>query len=251
MKSFRKAAISNVIWAAALVVAAVAVWYIAALCADSSLIVPRPHEVFALTFRLLGSGSTWIALLATAARGVAAFALSVAFAMALGLLCGSFGKCAGAVNAVVTFLRALPTVSIILLLLLLLRSTLVPVAVAFLVVFPIVYSAFRREFERNGDLFDICRVYRVGKRKLARYVLLPLMLGELPDQCRDNLPLAIKVVVAGEVLALPLSGIGREMYRAKVNLMTANVVALTLLTLALCFAISGAFSLCKRRRNVK
>ena len=56
-------------------------------------------------------------------------------------------------------------------------------------------------------------------------------------------------MVAGEVLALPLYGIGRQMYVAKVNLYTANVVALTILVLIVCFAISYLSSIFERRKK--
>lgn len=243
-----KILLKNLIQVLILVVAVILLWYVAAFVADSELILPQPHAVLKLTFELLGEGQTYVALLFTVLRALASFALSLAVAILLSLCVGLYAKSRFYVDAVVSFLRSVPTISIILITLILFNSSLVPIVVAFLVAFPIVYSVCAREFDKNGKLLDVCKVYGVSPAKKVRYALLPLIAQELPTQCKDTLPLCIKVVVAGEVLALPLKGIGRQMYVGKVNLETASVLALTLLTLVVCFAISGAVSLWQRKK---
>lgn len=229
-----------------LVIAALLVWYAAALITDSELIVPQPHDVLKLTFELLGKGQTYLALLSTLLRAVIAFVISVAVALLLAICVGVWSKCKFYVEVVVGFLRALPTIAIILVTLILFNSSIVPVVVAFLVGFPIVYSVFANQLNRNAKLLDVCKVYNVTPTKKIQNVLFPLFCEELPSQCSDTLPLCIKVVVAGEVLSLPLQGIGKQMYVGKVNLDTANVIALTVLTLVVCFVISGIVALCSR-----
>lgn len=248
MKQTTKKLLINILQIAALIIVALLLWYIVALATDSDLIIPNPWSVIKLTFTLLAKGATYLALLYTLLRATIAFVVSVGVAVLLSLLVGVFPKCEFVVNAIVTVLRALPTIAIILVTLIVFNSTITPVVVAFLVAFPVAYSVFQREFARNAKLLDMCKVYDVTPAKQVRFVLFPLIRDELLDIIRDELPLCIKVVVAGEVLALPLSGIGRQMYVAKVNLDTANVVALTILTLIVCFAISGIVALCKRKK---
>ena len=252
MKQRTKKLLINLAQIVALILIALLLWYIVALATDSDLIVPDPWSVLKLTFSLLGVGQTYLALLSTLLRGVIAFAVSVVFATLLCMLVVVWRKCTFCVNAVVTFLRALPTIAIILITLILFKSTSVPVIVAFLVVFPVIYSGLRRELEHNDKLLDVCAVYDVTPAKKIKFVLLPIVRDELLTNVADQLPLCIKVVVAGEVLALPLSGIGKQMYVGKVNLDTAKVVALTLLTLIVCFVISGiATAFSKRNWNRK
>lgn len=248
MKPKTKKIITNLTQIAVLIVAVLLLWYIVALATDSDLIIPDPWSVIKLTVTLLGKGATYLALLNTLLRAIIAFAVSVGVALLLSLLVGVFPKSEFVVDAIVTVLRALPTIAIILVTLILFNSTVTPVVVAFLVAFPVAYSVFQREFVRNEKLLQMCKVYDVTPSKKVKYVLFPLIRDELLSVVRDELPLCIKVVVAGEVLALPLSGIGSQMYVAKVNLDTANVVALTLLTLIVCFAISGIIALCQRKK---
>lgn len=248
MKSTTKKLITNIVQIVALIIVALLLWYAVSLITDSDLIIPNPWRVIKLTFSLLAKSATYLALLNTLLRALIAFVLSVGFAVALSLLVGVCPKCNTVVDAIVTVLRALPTIAIILVTLIVFNSNVTPVVVAFLVAFPVAYSVFQRELERNAKLLQACKVYDVSANKKVKYVLLPIVRDELLTVVRDELPLCIKVVVAGEVLALPLSGIGRQMYVAKVNLDTANVVALTILTLIVCFVISGVVTLCQRKK---
>ena len=248
MRQTTKRLLINIVQIAALVSIALLLWYVAARLTHSELIVPEPKNVIKLTFSLLGEGSTYLALLSTLLRAVIAFVLSAVIAILLGMLTVVWNKSSFCVNAVVTFLRALPTIAIILVTLIAFKSRSVPVIVAFLVVFPIIYSVLRRELEHNSKLLDVCAVFDVTPAKKIKFVLLPIVRDELLSVVRDELPLCIKVVVAGEVLALPLSGIGKQMYIGKIELDTAKVIALTVLTLVVCFAISGIVALCQRKK---
>ncbi|MCH5156663.1 MAG: hypothetical protein J1G02_02160 [Clostridiales bacterium] len=239
--------INNLIQVVVLVAVAILLWYVTALIFDSELIVPEPWTVIKLTCELLGRGATYLALLVTLARAICAFAVSACVAILLSLLVNLYPKCGFVVDCVVTFLRALPTIAIILVTLIVFNSSIVPMVVAFLVTFPIVYSVLQRAFTYNGKLLDVCKVYDVKASKKIKYMFAPIVRDELLTIVREQLPLCIKVVVAGEVLALPLRGIGRQMYIGKVNLDTANVVALTLLTLVVCFVISGVIALCQKK----
>ena len=235
MNKTAKKILTNVALIAGLTAAALLVWYVAAVIYGNELILPDPWAVIKLAFGLLGDGATWFSLLFTLARSLAAFLLSAVIAF-----------CA---DAVVTFLRALPTISVILLSMVLLRSSAVPVAVAVLVAFPVAYGTFVRRYDHNKALFDVCKTYDVSACGKVKYFLLPLIRGELLSVAEEELPLCVKVVIAGEVLALPLSSLGRDMYVAKVNLDTARVLALTVIALVVCFVISGVLGLVRRRVN--
>ena len=223
-------------------------WWTFAAIADSELVLPNPWEVIKLTAQLLGRGSTYLAVVLTLVRASIAFGASMAVALSLSLLVGTSNGSAQIVNGAVTFIRALPTIAVILVTMVIFSSSAVPAVVAFLVGFPIVYSAFQREISSESKLLDVCKVYGVTNGKKVKHVLLPLMGRAVLPQCRDTLPMCVKIVIAGEVLALPKLGLGRDMYVAKVNLQTANVLALTLLTLAVCYIITAICSIIGRRK---
>ena len=246
MSSTTKKFLLNLAYVVGVIAAILSIWYVTSAIVSSELIAPNPWAVIALTFTMLGKGSTYLALLLTLLRAFIAFAVSMFVALGLTLLVGVFPSSKPVVDKVVTIFRAVPTMSIILVTLILFTSTIVPAVVAFLVAFPIAYSAFNREIY-SESLTDMCAVYNVSRANKTRYVLLPQISKAVIPQIKDTLPLCIKVVIAGEALALPRNGIGQQMYIAKVNLDTANVLALTVLTLAVCFIIQGAVALCNKK----
>ena len=246
MKQVSKKLLFNLIQAVVLFAVAVALWYAAAAIVNSELVLPEPHEVLIITFSLLGKGSTYLALLYTLLRAMVAFVFSLGFATALWILVGCYPKTKFVVGATVTFLRALPTIAVILITLILFNSFITPIIVACLVVFPVIFGALDRTLNYNAKLMDLCKVYHVKPWKKVKLVLFPLIAEELSSIVKENLPLCIKIVIAGEVLALPLKGIGRQMYVGKVNLDTASVVALTILTLVVCFVVNGIVTLIER-----
>lgn len=247
MNSTVKKILKNSLYALVIIAAILLIWYVVSLIVGKELVAPTPWTVLTLTFSLLGKGSTYLALLITLLRSFAAFAVSMAVALVLSLITGIFPACKTVIDKAVTIFRALPTMSIILITLIMFSSAIVPVIVAFLVAFPIIYSAFTREIYSDTKLFEACAVYDVSRRNKTRYVLLPHIGSAVVPQIKDTLPLCIKVVIAGEALSLPRLGLGRDIYIAKVNIDTANVLALTILALAVCFIIQGAVALCGKK----
>lgn len=237
----------NCLYASGVISAILLIWYVTSLTVDSELLAPSPWDVIGLTFSMLGKSSTYLALLSTLLRSVIAFAVSITVALVLSLIIGAFPSAKPAVDKIVTIFRAVPTMSIILITLVLVSSTVVPAIVAFLVAFPVSYSAFTREVYADNKLNDMCVVFNVSRLNKMRYILLPQISRAVVPQIKDTLPLCLKVVIAGEALALPRLGIGQQMYVAKVNLDTASVLAITLLALAACFIIQGVVALCEKK----
>lgn len=247
MNSTTKKFLVNLAYALGVIAAILLIWYLMSLAVDSELLAPNPWNVIALTFVMLGKWSTYLALLSTILRSLIAFVVSMAVALGLSLLVGVFPSSKNIVDKVVTIFRAVPTMSIILITLVLSSSTVVPAIVAFLVAFPVTYSAFTREICTESNLNNMCAVYQVSKANKTRYVLLPQISRAVIPQIKDTLPLCLKVVIAGEALSLPRNGLGQQMYVAKVNLDTASVLALTALALAVCFIIQGVVTLCEKK----
>ena len=247
-KTLKKLLIPTAQIAVAIVVVLL-LWWMFSAVANSDLVLPNPWAVLKLTAQLLGKGATYLSLLLTLLRALIAFVASMAVALALTLLTNVFNCCAPFVNGFVTFTRAIPTIAFILVTMIMFSSSfVVPIVVAFLVGFPVIYSAFQREICAEPKLLDVCKVYGVRNDKKVKYVLLPLVKRAILPQCKDTFPLCVKVVIAGEVLALPKLGLGRDMYVAKVNLETASVLALTLLALIVCYVVTGACALIGRRK---
>lgn len=231
----------------AFVVVVLLLWWAFAAIAQNDLIFPQPWEVFKITFQLLGEGKIWKDLGVTLLRALVAFVVSSAVAIVLAMLSAICKSTKPFLDATVTVLSAVPTAAITLLLMILFSSKTVPIVVAFLVVFPVLYGAFQCEIFGDEQLLDVCEVYRVSTKNKVRFVFLPQIFATFRAQCRNTVALCVKVVVSGEILALPRLGLGRDVYAAKVNIETAKVLALTLLVLAVCGIFSAVLALVQRK----
>lgn len=222
-------------------------WWAFAAIAQNELVLPQPWQVLKITFQLLGDGQIWLDLAVTLAGALVALVVSVLFALVLALFSATCKEAKPFVDAVVSILSTVPTAAIILILMIVFSSKAVPIVVAFLVVFPVLYASFQREIFGDSQLLDVCKVYNVSLKKQVRFVFLPQILRTFWAQCRSTVSLCVKVVISGEILALPRLGLGRDIYAAKVNLETAQVLALTLLALVVCGIISAALAFAQRK----
>ena len=240
----KKKWLDNLIFVAAMAAALVALWSLAALAVGNNFVLPNVSDVCRELGILLAEPSFYASVGVTVGRALVAFALSLVVALALALLAHLY-PVKRPIDAIVTLLRALPTMSIIFLCIVLFPSRVIGMVVTFLVAFPVMYAAFDSALAELRPLDDMCAVFDVGRLDKVRYVYLPYLPEHTYTQCRSTVALAVKVCIAGEALALPRSGIGVEMYVARVNLDTAALLAWTIAALVCCYVIDGLFALGK------
>lgn len=240
----KKKWLDNLIFVAAMAAALVALWSLAALAVGNNFVLPNVSDVCGELGILLAEPSFYANVGVTVGRALFAFALSLVVALALALLAHLY-PVKRPIDAIVTLLRALPTMSIIFLCIVLFPSRVIGIVVTFLVAFPVMYAAFDSALAELRPLDDMCAVFDVGRLDKVRYVYLPYLPEHTYTQCRSTVALAVKVCIAGEALALPRSGIGVEMYVAKVNLDMAALLAWTVAALVCCYLMDGLFALGK------
>lgn len=238
----KKRWLDNLIFVVAFAAAFVLLWTIAALAVGNPFVLPNVSDVCRELSLLLTSVTFYASAGLTVLRALTAFALSLAVALALAL-CANLYPVKRPLSAVVTLLRALPTMSIIFLCIVVFPSRAISYIVTFLVAFPVMYAAFDGTLVEQKPLADMCKVFGVRRIDKVRFVYLPSLAPQVLLQCRSTVALAVKVCIAGEALALPARGMGVEMYVAKVNLDTANLLAWTIVALVCCYVLDGLFAL--------
>ncbi len=216
-----------------------AIWLIASLVVNNAFLLPSPYLVVKELGALLDKGAFYSAVFSTLWRAVVAFVISMAVAFVLAVAVNLFNV-RKPLSAVVTLMRAMPTISIIFLCLVVFHSNTISIIVASLVAFPVIYEAFDSAINNGQQLTDMCNVFSVGKVARIRYVFLPLLTKPIYQQSRATLPLCVKIAIAGEALALPFQGIGREMFIAKNAYDMAQLFAWTIVALVVCYLLEGA-----------
>ncbi len=211
----------------------IAVWAIAAKAGDNEFVLPSPLSAFKKAVALLGEKSTYVAFGNTILRALVAWLVSVAGAVVLAAASAAFRPLGKLLSPLVSVVRALPTMSVVLLLLVWTNARVAPVVVAVLVVLPTAYSAIASAISSvDGNLVEACKAYDVPRKRVLTQIYLPLVARAARLPISSSLSLTLKLTVAAEVLASTARSLGGLMQTSKLYYETAALMALTVLTVA-------------------
>ena len=214
------------------------IWFAVAVRIDSELIIPTPSLVLKNVFMAFFEASVWRAVFGTLGRVAVSFLISFAVALLFAIAANRFKYLEKAFYPLVAAMRATPTMSVILLCLIWLKPSKSPVAVSFIVVFPMLYSAILNALKnRNKSIEEMAKSYGVGRVKIFFGITVREVIDGLFSDFITILAFNVKLTVAGESLANTRQSIGREMSVANVNFETARLLALTVIAILLSIII--------------
>jgi ABC-type nitrate/sulfonate/bicarbonate transport system, permease component len=239
------------LWAGILGVALLLLaWEALALAMGKELVLPSPLSVFREALALYPTPSFLAALLATFLRGLAAFGLSAAIGIAVGLAAGLKPLFAAAIAPALTVIRATPVLALALVALLWFPSGFVPIFTAFLMAFPVmVTSAAQGAQAPDRRLLEMAALFRVPPRRVFLSLRLPAAAPHLLSGAKSSLGISWKVVVAGEILSQPARALGTGMQESRLMLESASVFAWALAAIVLCGLTEWAFEWAARRAS--
>lgn len=219
----------------------IAVWAIAAKAGDNEFILPSPLSTLGKTGEILTDKTVYVAFGNTLLRTLEAWAISLVVAAALAVAGKFFPPIGRFLSPLVSVVRALPTMSVVLLLVIWTNARTAPVVVAILVVMPTFYAALRAAIDSVDPLLlETCRVYGVPKRRIFAQVYLPCVIRATALPISSSLSLTLKLMVAAEVLASTARSLGGLMQMSRIYYETAELMALTVLTIVVALALETA-----------
>lgn len=215
-----------------------AVWQLASMAVGKDLILPGPFSVLKALWQLVRQGDFWLSILLTMIRIMLGYALGVASGCILALACCSSKVLDSLLSPIVRMVRATPVASFIILAMLWMSKGGVPVLMSALIVAPVVWGNLMESYaSRDKGLDEMAQVYRLGRWKRFRFILVPALLPSLRAACLTGLGFAWKSGIAAEVLSQPKTAIGSNIYYSKVYLETPELFAWTASVIALSFAL--------------
>lgn len=221
----------NLIYPLAVTAAILLLWAIAAKAIGSEFIMPSVLSTIKRLFALFGSGRFWRAFLGTFLKSLLSFVFSFIFALVFAVAANISLHAKKILSPVMAIVRALPTMAIILLLVIWTNALIAPMVVAVIVVLPTLYTQFYSEISGiDRRLIDMSRVYRVPKKRMLLKLYIPSVLPAVVLAAGAAFSLNLKLMVAAEVLAQTVNSIGGMMQTAKVYFETAELMALTIVT---------------------
>ena len=179
-------------------------------------IIPSPARTLQIIGEEMQKDSFFRAVFSTLERAFISFFVSFTAASVLAIS-AHYKKFIGyLLNPFIVLCRAMPTMALILILLLTVGSSMLPIVVAFLVVFPLCYENMRAAIsETDSRLIMMARVFKVPKLRQITGIYIPAMMPFAFSSIVAGFGLNIKVVISAEVMGLPAMSIGHLILSAQ------------------------------------
>jgi len=213
--NMKKSLLKNLLFSAIGFVVILLIWQICAKVYNKPLILPGVGSTIKQFALLFTTKQFYVDTLLTFLRSIAAFTLAFALAFVLATAAVTSNKLYHALKPAVSILATTPIMAVLLLLLVFVKSMFLPIVVAFLMTFPVLYTAIYTQFSSAEQKFgNMCKVYKVGFFNKLFSVWLPSSLNALLNCCKTTLSMSVKVTISGEVLAYTANSLGNAMQEA-------------------------------------
>lgn len=245
-----KGTVSAIFW--------IGIWWILSLFIGKSVLLPTPLQTVSALFSLAKTGEFWLSCLMTLLRICIGFLLGVSAGTVLGAVTYKSETAEILLKPLQNVIKSTPVASFIIISLFWLGKNQVPSFISFLIVCPIVWSSVNSALlSCDKGLLESADIFGLPLAKRIKYIYIPSIKKEYMASLETSLGMAWKSGVAAEVLALPGSSMGKELYDAKVYLESDTMFAWTLAIIVISFALEiwlkklVTVLLSSKRRTVK
>lgn len=220
----------------------VAVWGIASLLIGEEILLPSPWAVLKRFVTIVLEDGFLGTVFFTLWRIILGFMLSSLAAVLSAALAYKLPAVRILLAPLVKIVRAVPVASIIILVLVWVKSRNLSVVISFLMVFPIVYTNVLEGLDATDPLLlEAAECYHMKSLKRIRYIYLPSLVPYFTSAVSIALGLAWKSGIAAEVIGLPMNSIGEALYLSKIYLMMPDLFAWTVVIVILAFVFEKVF----------
>ena len=221
------------------------VWVIAYFSIGNELLVPSLGDSLKGMGELLIDEGFWTGLFRSFLRALFAFGVSLIFALFLAIVSYVLPSFANFIAPVVSAFRSLPVLAVLLILLSFLGAGKAPVAVAFLSLFPMLYTAILSALKGlDKQILEISRVHGAGIATRVFKLCLPLTSPHILRESGAALSFSLKLVVSAEVLANTAKSLGGMMQEAKIYGEIPQLFALVVVTFLWGLLVEWIVSIC-------
>jgi len=145
-------------------------------------------------------------------------------------------------------IRTVPVVCFILLMLLWVNATWLSAIISALMVLPVAWTNTIEALDSlDAGAVEVARVFRLGPARRLFRLYLPAIAPQLLATAAVGLGLAWKSGITAEVLALPVLGMGSNIYHAKIALEAADIFVWAIVIIVLSLVMESALRACAAR----
>lgn len=232
----------NFLYSLAAIVLMWVVWLIAAAAVKNEYLIAPVGSSVKQFFMLFAEPFFWRAIGHTLARTVVAFLISFVLALGCACLAVAFKPFAAFMRPVTAFFRTLPTMAVLLLILVWLTPRSAPVAVAMLVLFPMIYTQLSEGIAGvDGELLQMAKVYEIPLLRRLTGIYLPHLAPLALNQTGAGLSFGLKLIISAEVMASTRTALGGMISEAQAYINLPRIAALTLVAVVFGIVIEFVF----------
>lgn len=214
------------------------VWEIIAKIVGNQMIFPDILSVFNSLIEILKNENFLIILFNTLKKAVVSLIVSFFLGSVLGILSYRYKICDMIFFPFINFIKSIPTIVVIILVLIWSKVEFVPFFAGIMIVLPIIYENIIGGIESiDRDLIKMARIYNVSRFLIYRDIYIPSIYFHLSSTLPSIVGLALKVIIAGEVLAQDTLSIGGEIFMGKIYLESATIFAWIIIIILVNFLI--------------
>ena len=213
---------------------ALLVWQGAAMAVGLDLLLPSPWQVACRLWSVWREPGFFATVAFSLLRISGGFALGLVLGVLLAVAAGRLRVLELLLWPYVTAIKSVPVASFIILALIWLKTAQLSLFISFLMVFPLLYTNILAGIKSaDGALLEMAQVFCVPWKRRLRMIYLPAVEPFLLAGSTAALGMSWKAGVAAEVIGVVSGSIGERLYEAKIYLQTADLLAWTVVIVAL------------------
>ena len=216
------------------IVIALLVWHLAAVALGQEILLVSPIRVIQQLSVLCREMSFWQSILFTLTRITGGFLSALIMGTILGVIAARVHNLEVLLWPYMAVIKASPVASFIILCLIWTSSDNLSVIISFLIVLPVVYTNILQGMKATDKkMLEMASVYRLSTWKTIKYIYIPALKPYFTAACSIAVGMSWKSGTAAEVIGIPGGSIGEKLYKAKVYLSSADLLAWTLVIIVI------------------
>lgn len=214
---------------------------------NQEIYLPSPEATLKNLIGIVGKQGFFMMVFNTIKRSLISFSIAFSLGIILGVLAGIFKPVYYLLKPLIIIKKAVPTISIILVVLLWLGSK-SPVLIGFLVIFPIIYTNVV-EGVRNVEpkLIEMASMYKVNKWRVLQELYLPSIIPYVMAASSTALGLNLKVIIAAEVWSDSRISVGEGLLLDKISVNIPGLFAWTIVAILISAFFDYLLKIVERR----
>lgn len=212
----------------------IGLWWLAAFCMDSALLLPAPPLVFCTFFSLLANPLTWQSIAFSLFRILGGFFLACLFAFVCALISECLPIMKDFFDVPMQIAKTLPVACFIVLLLIWQGAVGISFWISFLMALPPMYQGLMTGLSQvDLSLKEVSKVFSITVWNRLLCLYRPALRNPVLSGAKLSVSLSIKAGIAAELIGVPAHTIGEQLYFSKIYLNTDELFAWSILILLL------------------